>query len=97
MFLTTPANGLDDFYLKGSYAIPGFMKLKSLSASLTYHSFTTDRGNVGIGNEWDALLELAVDQKASLLLGIADYHGAGVGLGGFKDKTVSWLQLAYKL
>jgi len=97
MFLTTPVNGLDDFYLKASYAVPGFLTLKSLSASLVYHSFTTDRGNVGIGNEWDALLELAVDRKLSLLLGVADYRGAGIGLGGFKDKTVNWLQAAYKL
>ena len=97
MFLTTPANGIDDFYLKGSYAIPGILGTKNLSATIAYHDFRTDRTDVGIGTEWDATLELAIDQRASFLLGVADYQGAGVGFGGFKDKSTLWLQAAYKL
>jgi len=97
MFLTTPANGIDDFYLKGSYAIPGFLGTKNLSAALAYHDFQTDRTGAGIGSEWDATLELSADQHASFLLGVANYQGAGVGFGGFKDKSTLWLQAAYKL
>jgi len=96
MFLTTPANGLDDFYLKGSYAVPGFLTMKSLTAALVYHDFKADRTGVGIGREWDASLELAVDQRMSFLLSAASYDGAGIGAGGFASKTVTWLQAAYK-
>ena len=95
MFLTTPVNGIDDFYLKGGYTIPGFLEMKSLAATLAYHDFTTDRTHVGIGSEWDASLELAVDRHTSFLVGAAAYSGAGIGLGGFADKTITWLQAAY--
>ena len=96
MFLTTPANGIDDFYLKGSYAIPGVLEMKSLTAMLIHHDFRTERTAVGIGNEWDGTVELALDQHTSFLLGIADYRDAGIGLGGFTSKTITWLQAAYK-
>ena len=96
LFLTTPVNGLDDLYVKGSYAVPGFLNMKSLTAALAYHDFKADRTGVGIGSEWDASLELAVDQKLSFLLGTATYDGAGIGAGGFAGKKVVWLQAAYK-
>lgn len=68
--------------------------MKSLAATLVYHRFTTDTATVGIGSEWDALLELAVDRNTSFLAAVADYQG--VGFGGFADKTVTWLQVAYE-
>jgi len=87
---------LDDLYVKGSYAVPGFLNMKSLTAAVAYHDFKADRTGVGIGSEWDASLELAVDQKLSFLLGTAAYDGAGIGAGGFAGKKVVWLQAAYK-
>jgi hypothetical protein len=93
LFLTTPVNGLDDFYLKGNYAIPDFLGMKSLNAVLAYHDFTADRTGADLGNEWDASLELVADKNLSFLLKYADYSGAG----GLKDKSVAWLQLAYKI
>ena len=97
MFLTTPANGLKDFYLKAAYVLPaGFIEMRSLTGTLVYHDFTTDRLTAGIGSEWDASLELAVDANASLLAKYAVYRGAGVAFGGFPDKSIFWLQLAYK-
>ena len=97
MFLTTPANGLKDFYLKASYALPAdFLEMKSLTGIVTYHDFTTDNLGAGIGSEWDASLELAVDANASVLAKYAAYQGAGIAFGGFPDKSIFWLQLAYK-
>ena len=96
LFLTTPVDGLDDLYVKGSYAVPGFLNMKSLTAAVAYHDFKADRTGVGIGSEWDASLELAVDQKLSFLLGTAAYDGAGIGAGRFAGKKVVWLQAAYK-
>ena len=97
MFLTTPANGLKDFYLKASYVLPAdFIEMRSLTATVFYHDFTTDNLTQGIGSEWDASLELAVDPQTSLLAKYAAYRGAGVAFGGFPDKSIFWLQLAYK-
>jgi hypothetical protein len=97
MFLTTPANGLKDLYFKASYALPAdFIEMKSLTGIVTWHDFTTDNLNAGIGSEWDASLELAVDANASVLAKYAAYQGSGVALGGFPDKSIFWLQLAYK-
>ena len=97
MFLTTPTNGLKDLYLKASYALPAdFIEMRSLTGIVTWHDFTTDNLNAGIGSEWDASLELAVDANASVLAKYAGYQGSGVAFGGFPDKSIFWLQLAYK-
>jgi hypothetical protein len=97
MFLTTPTNGLKDLYIKASYALPAdFLEMKSLTGIVTWHDFTTDNLSAGIGSEWDASLELAVDANASVLAKYAAYQGSGVAFGGFPDKSIFWLQLAYK-
>jgi hypothetical protein len=97
MFLTTPANGLKDFYLKAAYVLSAdFIEMRSLTATVFYHDFTTDNLTAGIGHEWDASLELAVDANASVLAKYAAYQGSGAAFGGFPDKSIFWLQLAYK-
>ena len=93
LFLTTPTNGLDDFYLKASYAVPDILGTKSLTAVLTHHDFASDRTGASLGTEWDASLELAVDKNWSVLAKYAGYDGGG----GLKDKTVGWLQIAFEL
>lgn len=92
LFLTTPVNGLDDFYLKGAYALPNAFGMKSLNAVLTYHDFTASRTNTGMGTEWDTSLELVAGKSVSVLLAYADYSGSG----GPKDKSIAWLQCAYR-
>jgi len=97
MFLTTPANGLKDLYGKLAYALPAdFIEMKSLTTIVMYHSYATDNLNAGIGSEWNISAELAVDANASLLLKYASYQGSGVAFGGFPDKSIFWLQTAYK-
>lgn len=98
LFLTTPANGLDDLYFKVAYAAPAVAKalaIDSLTASVVHHDFTADRTGTGIGTEWDGAIEFAKG-PTSLLLKYAGYQGSGIGSGGFADKSVAWVQLAYK-
>jgi len=98
MFLTTPTNGLDNFYIKASYKMPFMAKalhVDSAGATVIHRDFSTDRTNIGIGSEWDGALEFGYD-KASLLLQYADYQGSGVGRGGFADKSIGWIQVSYK-
>lgn len=96
LFLTTPANGIDDFYAKASYAFKDAFGIATLSPIAVYHSFTTDRTQIGIGSEWDLALNAAFDKQFSLNASYAAYDGAGAGLGGFKDKSITWLTASYK-
>ena len=97
MFLTTPANGLNDLYAKAVYVLPAdFLEMKSLTGTVLYHSYTTDNLGRDIGSEWNLQAELAVDNNASFLVKYADYQGAGAAFGGFSNKSIVWMQAAYK-
>ncbi len=97
LFLTTPANGLKDFYFKLGYVIPAdFVMSKSLNLNATYHDFKTDNLSRGIGSEWDLQAELTVDANLSFMAKYANYAGSGAAFGGFADKSIFWLQTAYK-
>jgi hypothetical protein len=96
-FLTTPANGLADLYLRLGYGLPAdFLLSKSLNLNATYHDFKTDQFHRGIGTEWDLQAELTVDSSLSFMTKFANYAGSGASFGGFPDKSVLWLQTAYK-
>jgi hypothetical protein len=97
LFLTTPANGLNDLYFKLGYGMPAdFVMSKSLSLNAAYHDFKTDNLNRGIGTEWDLQAELMVDASLSVMVKYADYAGSGAAFGGFPDRSVFWFQTAYK-
>lgn len=97
LFLTTPANGLKDLYLRAAYALPAdFIAARTLNLNATWHDFKTDTLSTGIGSEWDLQAELTMNANLSFLLKYADYQGAGAAAGGFADKSVFWLQTAYR-
>ena len=97
MFLTTPANGLKDFYLKAGYSLPAdFVAAKSLNLSAIWHDYRTDALAQGIGSEWDLQAELVMDANLSFMAKYASYAGAGATFGGFPNKSIFWLQTAYK-
>lgn len=97
MFLTTPANGLKDFYLRAAYSLPAeFLFSRALNLNATWHDFKTDKLNAGIGSEWDLQAELVTDANLSFLLKYANYQGGGIPAGGAADKSVLWLQTAYR-
>jgi len=97
MFLTTPTNGLKDLYVQATYSLPAdAIGMKSFNPSLIYHSYATDHLGAGIGSEWDAQGELVVDANLSFLAKYANYQGSGVAFGGFADKSIIWLQTAWK-
>jgi hypothetical protein len=97
MFLTTPTNGLKDLYFQATYSLPAnAIGMKSFNPSVIYHSYATDHLGAGIGSEWDAQGELVVDANLSLLAKYANYQGSGIVFGGFADKSIVWLQTAWK-
>ncbi len=97
LFLTTPTNGLKDFYLKANTAIPAdAIAAESLNLTAAYHNFESDVLSHGIGAEWDLQAELAMDSRLSFLAKYADYAGSGAAYGGFPDKSILWLQAGYR-
>jgi len=97
MFLVTPTNGLKDLYMKAAYTVPAdLVAAKALNMAVVWHDYRTDMRNQGIGNEWDLQAELVMDASLSFMAKYASYEGAGAAFGGFPDKSVFWLQTAWK-
>jgi hypothetical protein len=92
VFLTTPPQGLQDFYVSISKAFDGVKKLPGLNANIAFHQFDSDKGNVDYGTEWDASAGLKLG-KGSVLFKYADYDAQQFGV----DARKFWLQLEWTL
>lgn len=83
-FLTTPAAGLADRYLRLNYRHAGW------SAELVYHDFSADAGNADYGSEMDASSTWSLGQNYSLLLKLAAFSADSPP---YADTTKLWLML----
>ena len=92
LFLTTPANGLEDGYVSVSRKFEKVQFLPGLNAALAFHQFDSDIGNIEYGTEWDASLGFKV-RGVSLLAKFADYDARDFG----KDTRKFWLQAEWAL
>jgi len=86
LFLTTPANGLRDYYagVAKTFSVPA---LPGLRAEIVYHEFDSDFGGFEYGNEWDASLGAKLG-PVSLLAKYANYDASGFAV----DSEKFWLQ-----
>lgn len=91
-FLTKPANGIDNFYLKGGYGFTAAPLSEKVTVSLVYHDFSAERVHADYGSEWDAMVEAQVDNNVTVGTAYANYRGAG----SFPDKTVFWVYTGYR-
>ena len=89
-FLTTPAAGIDDGYVKLGYTLGMHGAFKSLSALGWWHDFTADRGSSHYGDETDLQL-VAKTAKMALTLKYADYTADKL----YTDTTKLWLSVDY--
>jgi hypothetical protein len=87
LFLTTPANGLEDTYIGATYRFDQVKAIPGLNAAVTYHGFKADVGGLGYGHEWDASLGFKIS-KVNVLAKFADYSARGFGVNTRKF----WLQ-----
>ncbi|HOB13188.1 MAG TPA: alginate export family protein [Novosphingobium sp.] len=90
LFLTTPANGLEDWYGGISAKFPKVKALPGLNAAVTYHSFDSDVAGLHYGSEWDASLGFRLG-RTSLLVKAADYNADSYGA----DTRKVWVQLEF--
>lgn len=87
VFLTTPNNGLQDAYGGIAYKFDGVKALPGLNASVIFHQFDSDVGDVEFGTEWDASIGFKVG-PVSLLAKYANYNAVGFSV----DTEKFWLQ-----
>lgn len=86
LFLTTPVEGLQDFYVYGRASLP--LKLKG---ELAYHEFWFAEGGDNIGYEIDAVLSRRISSNWIVLGKLANFDGQG----RFNDTIRLWLETTF--
>lgn len=92
VFLTTPAAGLQDAYGSAGYTFGDLGALKGINATVIYHQFDSDVGDVEYGTEWDAQLGFKLQQFA-ILAKYANYNAVSFPATGDVEKF--WLELSF--
>jgi hypothetical protein len=90
VFLNTPGTGLEDIYLGIAYSFPTVKVIPGLKASLTYHEFNSDVGNIDYGSEWDAQIGFKLG-PVGILAKYAKYEADSFSV----DTDKFWLQAEY--
>ncbi|WP_246236979.1 alginate export family protein [Pontixanthobacter rizhaonensis] len=86
LFLTTPANGLQDVYAGGGYTFK-IGGLPAFKTAVVYHDFSSDTGSFDYGSEWDASVGFKLG-KVGLLVKYANYQADTFGV----DTEKLWVQ-----
>ncbi|MCW9016793.1 MAG: alginate export family protein, partial [Kangiellaceae bacterium] len=87
--LGTPAEGVSDTYLNGSFKAGGF-NFKAI-----YHTFETDENSTDIGTELNFLVAKKVNKNVGLLLKYASFDADEDS--GRSDVDKIWFMVTYKL
>jgi len=95
VFLNTPNEGLQDFYVKAGYKFGDLGPLKGVSGGVHYHNFSSDTGILNFGQEIDAVLKAKIG-NIGVLFKYADYFDASETETRFADETIFWAQANYK-
>lgn len=85
-FLSTPADGLNDLYIKGVTKAAG-LKLVGV-----FHSFSADNGSATYGNELDLLVVKPIDKNLKALVKYSNYSADSFST----DTQKLWLSLEAK-
>ncbi len=89
-FLTTPPNGIRDWYGSASYGWKKPLGLDAINATFVYHRFNSDRLGLHYGNEWDAMIAAKKGRwTATAKLAAYDADAFATDTGKF------WLQLEW--
>ncbi len=93
VFLTTPADGIEDVSASLSAKPPVGGPFKSLNLTAVWHNFEAERTGASLGEELDLVATAAVSKNLTALIKYADYDGAP----GYADRTKLWLGFEFKL
>ena len=89
-FLTTPAAGIEDTYLRLSYPIGKKGKFTSLAATAVFHDYNADAVSLHYGEELD-LQFVAKTERMAFTAKYADYRADGL----LTDTDKLWLSFDY--
>ncbi len=89
-FLTTPPNGVRDWYGSAGYGWKKAAGLDAINATIVYHRFNSDRLDLHYGNEWDALIS-AKKGRWTATAKLAAYNADDFA----SDTRKFWLQLEW--
>ncbi len=87
MFTQTPAAGIKDFYLKGTY------KINDYSMYLVFHDFNTDENSESLGSEIDFSVSKELAPKLSGLLKLASFNSSH---SAYPSTDKFWFMLSYR-
>ena len=90
MFLSTPADGLEDLSFKLGYADKTFGKILGV-----YHKFDSDAGSVDYGSEFDVVYTKKVMKDVNMMLKGALYSQGDTATLK-PDTTKYWVMFDYK-
>lgn len=92
VFLTTPANGVEDIYGTVQYNLKNGPFGAGFSLFATYHDFKAQNGGADLGEEFDAGLAVTLKKNWS-----AEFKGAVYkGVPGFADRSLIWASLRFQ-
>jgi len=89
-FLTTPPNGIRDWYASAGYGWQKVGDIDAITAALVYHRFDSDRLDIHYGTEWDAMLS-AKKGRWTATAKLAGYDADDFAT----DTRKFWLQLEW--
>ncbi len=90
LFLVTPATGIQDLNFTLSAKFPMVKAIPGLNASVTYHKFESDFGDIDYGQEWDAQIGFKI-LKTAVLFKYANYDADAFSV----DTEKFWVQLGW--
>jgi hypothetical protein len=89
-FLTTPPNGVQDYYGQAGYGWKKVANMDAINALIVYHRFDSARLGLHYGNEWDVLLS-AKKGRWTATAKLASYDADKFAT----DTRKLWLQLEW--
>lgn len=92
-FLVTPANGIVDKYVTLGYEtkLTESGPISGVSAGITYHDFSAERGGSDLGSEMDYEVTAKIGDHWSAGVKYADYEG----VPGVADRDKLWLTVEF--
>ncbi|WP_461517511.1 alginate export family protein [Porticoccus sp.] len=85
LFLVTPADGIEDVYVKMTGSVAG------VSLAAFYHDFSADEGSADYGEEFDAVASYPINKNLSVELKYAMYDADEFGV----DTDKVWFSVNY--
>ncbi len=93
-FLATPVNGLDDRYITAGLLMKGVGWLETLSATVAYHDYVSERLATDYGNEFNVQLQGRWGRTTGTLK-YADYRADATTPLTTRDTTKLWAQIDF--